>query len=139
MAFGLKDNGETYVLKNNLDGATLTLGVYNSSDNLPDSAELADITTEPSNTSYSPQSVTFSVGTTDDNDALLSSDSPVTYDFTDLVSQTEIDAYYISDGAGQLLATGQMSELANGSRTRIVGGGATQTFNLEAGAGFSLD
>ncbi len=139
MAFGLKDNGETFVLQNNLSNITLNIGLYNSSDNLPDSAVLSDITTEPSNTNYSSQSVSFSVGTTGDGDALLSSDSQVTFDFSDLSTQTDIDAYYISDGSGQLLATGQLAQLDNGSRTRVVGGGATQTFNLEAGAGFSLD
>lgn len=139
MAFGLKDNGETFVLQNNLSNITLNIGLYNSSDNLPDSAVLSDITTEPSNTNYSSQSVSFSVGTTGDGDALLSSDSQVTFDFSDLSTQTDIDAYYISDGSGQLLATGQLAQLDNGSRTRLVGGGATQTFNLEAGAGFSLD
>jgi hypothetical protein len=139
MAFGLKDNGETFVLKNNLSNITLNIGLYNSSDSLPDSAVLSDITTEPSNTNYASQSVSFSVGTTGDGDALLSSDSQVTFDFSDLSTETDIDSYYISDGAGQLLATGQLAQLDNGSRTRVVGGGATQTFNLEAGAGFSLD
>jgi len=139
MAFGLKDNGETFVLQNDLSNITLNIGLYNSSDNLTDGAMLSYITTEPSNTNYGSQSVSFSVGTTGDGDALLSSDSQVTFDFSDLSTQTDIDSYYISDGSGQLLATGQLAQLNNGSRTRVVGGGATQTFNLEAGAGFSLD
>jgi hypothetical protein len=129
------NSGEQYILKNNLNGDTLTVGLYNdATDAISDADGTGAITTEPGNTNYGRQSTTFSVSTTGDNDGLVSSDNKLSFDFSDLGSQTDLDSYFITDGAGTLIATGALNQ------TRTVGGGAIETFELEAGgAAISLD
>lgn len=53
MASILTDLGEEYLIKNNLDGSTVDVGLYDDSvDNIGDTDDLGSITTEPSSGNY---------------------------------------------------------------------------------------
>lgn len=53
MASILTDLGEEYLIKNNLDGDAVDVGLYDdSTDAISDTNDLADITTEPSSGNY---------------------------------------------------------------------------------------
>jgi len=107
----LVDLGEEELIKNGFDGQTLTVGVYHDAgaDNLSDTSTVSDITTEPSNGNYSTQTDTFTAAQISgdwgvDNDNLFS------FDFSDQSTSKIVDAYYVSDGAGNLYFNAAMSQ-----------------------------
>jgi hypothetical protein len=54
MAPILTDLGEEWLIRNNLDGATVSVGLYNdATDSISDSDDLSEINTEPSDGNYS--------------------------------------------------------------------------------------
>lgn len=91
----LVDLGEEYLIKNGLDGATVTVGLYDDgTDQLSDTSDLSAITTQPSNSNYS--TVSVGVTATDlsgnwgvDNDALIS------FDFSDTTTSKIVDAAFV--------------------------------------------
>jgi len=106
----LVDVGEEYVIKNNVDGATFTFGLYDdSTDSLSDSSEVGDITTEPENANYSTQSVTVSAANLAGNWG-VENDGSFSFDFSDVEpgdsEVQDVDAAYVtvnftSDELGQ--------------------------------------
>ncbi len=88
MANFLTDLGEEYLIKNSIDGDTLTVGLYNdSTDSLSDTSDIADITSEPSG-SYSRQTATFNSADLSgnwgvDNDAEISFDTSTSTETVD--------------------------------------------------------
>jgi len=102
--------GEEYVIKNNVDGATFTFGLYDdSTDSLSDSSEVGDITTEPENANYSTQSVTVSAANLAGNWG-VENDGAFEFDFSDVQpgdsEVQDVDAAYVtvnftSDELGQ--------------------------------------
>lgn len=106
----LVDLGEEELVKNGFDGDTLTVGVYNdSTDNLGDTNTVADITTEPTNSNYSPQTSVFSAVQIS-GDWGVDNDSQLSFDFSDQTSSETVDTFYVSDGAGNLYATAAMTQ-----------------------------
>ena len=120
MATGLHDTGEEYY-QDELSGEQFDVGLFDdSTDNLVDSSDVADITTEPSDGNYTRQTgITFS--SADENgDWTLTNDSQVSFDVTDTTG--DVDSYFIvvnfdsddaSDGGtptDHLLATGSLSQ-----------------------------
>lgn len=94
----LTDLGEELTIKQGLDGLTVSIGVYDdSTDQLSDIADLADITTEPTNGNYSRASVTFTAADLSgnwgvDNDASFSLDFS---DVTDPANGQDVDTAII--------------------------------------------
>src|SRR6056297_3168241 len=120
MTTGLHDTGEEYY-QDELSGEQFDVGLFDdSTDNLVDSSDVSDITTEPSDGNYTRQTgITFS--SADENgDWTLTNDSQVSFDVTDTTG--DVDSYFIvvnfdSDDAGDsgtpadhLLATGSLSQ-----------------------------
>lgn len=116
----LTDIGEEWLVENNTNGATITVGLYNdATDTLTDTSVLADITTEPAGSAYARQSDT--VTTTQisgdfgfDNDSLVSfdtSDSSQTVDAAFIVVNFQSDTV-AGDGSAQdhLIAAGDLSQ-----------------------------
>lgn len=119
MTTQLHDTGEEYY-QDKLSGESFTIGLYNdNSDNLTDSNDVGDITTEPSDGNYSRQTGVAFSSSDDSGDWILTNDSQVQFDVTDTTGT--VDAYFIvvnfqsddkSDGAAtdHLLATGSLSQ-----------------------------
>jgi len=106
----LVDLGEEELMKNGLDGDTLTVGVYNdATDALGDTNTVADITTEPTNTNYAVQTSIFTAVQIS-GDWGVDNDSSISFDFSDQSTSETVDAFYISDGAGNLYATAAMTQ-----------------------------
>lgn len=129
--------GEEYVAKNGLDGATLTIGVYNdTTDDVQDSDNDVGtaITSEPTNTAYSSESDTFSAAEITGDEWGVENDSAISFDFSDTATDEDVDAFYITanftstEGGGSgdhLIATAAMSQ------TRDVG--SVDSIDLAAG------
>jgi len=105
----LTNIGEEWVVENNVDGATVTIGLYDdSSDALSDTSVLGDITTEPSGSAYARQSslvTTLQIS----SDFGFDNDAKLTFDTSDS-SQTVDHGFYVvsfqsdtvaGDGASQ--------------------------------------
>jgi hypothetical protein len=106
----LVDLGEEELVKNGLDASTLTIGVYNdATDGLSDTSTVSDITTEPTNTNYATQTATFAAVQIS-GDWGVDNDSSISFDFSDQSTSETVDAFYISDGAGNLYATAAMTQ-----------------------------
>lgn len=89
--------GEEYVYTTDVDGVTLTVGLYNDSvDSIDDGTDYPDISTEPSNSNYSAVDDTFSVRNPTGTDITLSNDSDISFDFSDQTSSHNVDSYYVS-------------------------------------------
>lgn len=92
----LTDLGEEYMIKNGLDGITVTVGLYNDSvDGLSDSSDIGDITTEPTNGNYSPASVAISASDLS-GDWGVRNDQTFSFDFSDTTVSKDVDAAYIA-------------------------------------------
>jgi hypothetical protein len=106
----LVDLGEQELMTNGFDATTLTIGVYNdATDALGDTNTVADITTEPTNTNYAPQTAGFTVAQIS-GDYGVDNDTSFSFDFSDQSTSETVDAFYISDGAGNLYATAAMTQ-----------------------------
>ena len=90
----LHDTGEEYTIKNGLSG-TYTVALFEdgelsgSGDNLNDSSDIGDITTEPGGSNYAQQSATFSVADLS-GDWGIQNDSLI--EFNTLDSSRDVDA-----------------------------------------------
>lgn len=138
----LYDTGEEILIKNFFTDeltrpSSITIGLYNdSTDNLSDSGDVGDITTEPTGGSYSRQTVNFGTGdmTSSDNG---NSNWEVTFDqltFDTSDSSQTVDHYFVvinfqsedkGDGSAQdhLLFDGGLSSTTDLSQV--------DTFNLD--------
>lgn len=137
----LTDLGEEWALKNNLDNASVTVGLYDdSTDTIVDANDLADITTEPSDGNYSRQSANLSASDNSAGDWKVDNDSQLSFDVTGTTGT--VDSYFIvvnfqaddtSDSAANdhLVVTGALSQSRDLSQI--------DTLDLPAGTvGFSL-
>lgn len=92
----LVDLGEEYLIRNGLDGATLTIGLYyDATDGLGDTSDIGDITTEPGNANYARQSVAFSRADLSGNWG-VDNDAAFSFDFTDNDTSSEVDAAFVA-------------------------------------------
>lgn len=90
--------GEEYTVKNALDTATVTVGVYNdATDALSDTSidPSTAITTEPGNTNYSRASVAVSAAETSTDVWGVENDSSFTFDFSDTTTSQNVDAFFV--------------------------------------------
>ena len=142
MAAVLTNIGEEYVMKNNVDGASLTVGLYNDgTDALSDTSDLANLTTEPAGSAYARQTDTYAVTQNGSSNAQADNNNQLTYDTSD--STQAVDAYFIvanfqssfngdSSATDHIIATGLLSQSRDLS--------SVDTLNIAAGsAGFDLD
>jgi hypothetical protein len=124
MAAVLTDLGEEWTLKNNADGASLTVGLYNdSTDSISDANDIADITTEPSDGNYARQTgVAFSARDVS-GDWQMDNDSQVSFDVTSTTGT--VDSYFI-------IANFQADDTGDGASTDhlIVTGALSQSYDL---------
>lgn len=124
------DNGETFTLENDLNGATFEVGLYNdSTDSLSDSATYGDITTEPAGSAYATQTQSSVTINQDANtDAQITLDA-VTFNVSD--SSNAVDSVYVRDNAtGDLLFANGI-----GSQDLSTKDGALEVSNI----GYTLD
>lgn len=90
----LTDLGEEYFIKNGLE-ATFTVGVYNdATDGITESDDLSAIGTEPTNTNYSTQSVSFTAADLS-GDWGVDNGSSFSFDFSDQSTSENVDTFYI--------------------------------------------
>lgn len=143
MGYQLSQYGEEYVFTNNVDGATLNVGVYDDASNgatgdaIGDADDISAITTEPGNGNYSRQSVGYTVENPTGSDVVANNDAQVTFDFSDTTADQDVDSYFVevsftSDvvagetaGSTHLLFTGSLEQ------TRNIG--SIDTLNISAG------
>lgn len=94
----LTDLGEELTMTQGLDALTVTVGVYDdSTDQLSDTSDLGDITTEPTNGNYSRASVTFSAADLSGNWG-VDNDTSFSFDFTDVTDPAngqDVDTAFI--------------------------------------------
>jgi|APHM01.1.fsa_nt_gi hypothetical protein len=120
MASILTDLGEEYIVKHNLDGDSVDVGLYDdSSDSIGDSDDIGNINTEPSNGNYVRQSnVSISASDFSGNWG-VDNVNKVTFDVTNTTG--DVDSYFFvanfqandtGDGSAQdhLILTGSLSQ-----------------------------
>jgi hypothetical protein len=116
----LTDLGEEYIIKNNLDGSTVDVGLYDDSiDQISDTDDLAAVTTEPSSGNYTRQSnVTLEQGDFS-GDHGVDNTNKVTFDVSG--TSGDVDSYFFEvtfqaedtgDSSAQehLILTGSLSQ-----------------------------
>lgn len=93
MSERLHDTGEEYLLKNNTDGVSFDILLFNNStDDLSETDDIGDVTTEPATGNYSRQ--TQSLTATDNSgDWQLENQSSVTFDTTNTTET--VDSYAV--------------------------------------------
>ena len=102
--------GEEELIKNGFDGSTFTIGVYDdATDDLSDTSTVSDITTEPENSNYATQTATFSAEQISGNWG-VNNDTSFSFDFSDQSTSEDVDAFYVSDGEGDLYFNAAMSQ-----------------------------
>ena len=110
----LVDLGEEYIIKNNFDGATVSVGLYNdSTDAITDTDDLAEITTEPASTNYARQSTTVSAADLS-GDWGVETDNLIEFDFSDVASG---DAEAVDVDTGFFVISFQAEDTGDGSST----------------------
>ena len=133
--------GEEYTVKTNLEGATLTIGLYNdSTDTIADGDDLAAITTEPSDGNYVRQSITVETVNSGGNWTARNTSS---FSFDTTNTTGTVDSYFVvanfqsteaGDGSAtdHLIATGALSQSRDLSQI--------DTLNIPSGSvGYYLD
>lgn len=132
----LVDIGEEYFVTNNVDGATLTVGLYNDSDdNLNEGSNVGNITTEPENgDAYATVSVTFTASNIGGNWG-VENDSVISYDFSDTQDDSiSVDTAFVTANFDSVEAGGAGDHLiANPALSQERKVGSIDT--LEIGAG----
>jgi len=127
--------GEEWYTEAAVDGATVTVGLYNdSTDSLGDSSVLGDISTEPTGAAYSRQSSAVTTGQIS-TDFGFDTDSDLTFDVSDS-DQTVDHAFFVvdfqSDGvAGDGSANDHLVAIAELSQSRDLSG--LNTLTISAG------
>jgi len=131
----LSNLGEEWLVENNANGSTVTIGLYNdSTDNLDDTSDLSNISTEPTGSNYAAQTSTITTKQISgdfgfDNDSQISfdtSDSSVTVDHAYIqVNFTSDTVAGDSSGTDHLIAVGSLSQSRDLSQI--------DTLNINAG------
>ncbi len=135
MSHVLTDLGEEWTLETALEGASVTIGLYDdSTDAIGDTQDVGDITTEPSDGNYARQSATLTL-VDESGDWAAETDAQVSFDVTDTTGT--VDSYFI-------LATFTADDTGDsGDNTHLVATGALgqsrdlsqlDTLNLAAGS-----
>jgi len=126
----LVDTGEEFVVKNDLSGVSVDIGLYNdATDNITDTDNLSAITTEPANANYARQSTTLSV-------ADLSGDwgsetgSAITFDFSDVQPG---DAEDVTVDTGFFVVNYQSTDAGDGGAADNLFGTFALTQNRQTG------
>ena len=89
----LTNLGEEYWNKNDLEGVSIDIGLYNdSTDTITETDNLSEITTEPSGDSYDRQTDTFSTAKISGNWG-IQNDSSLSFDVSD--STQTVDAFLL--------------------------------------------
>lgn len=125
MAAVLTDIGEEWTLETALEGASVSIGLYNdSTDTAGDSTDIGNLTTEPSGASYSRQSVTLTLADSG-GDWQAQTGSNAVFDTSD--SSQSVDAYFI-------VANFQSDDASDGSATDhiVATGSLSQTYDLSS-------
>ncbi len=120
MASILTDLGEEYLIKNNLDGSTVDVGLYDdSTDAISDTDDLADITTEPGAGNYLRQDNVLIEQGDFSGDHGVDNTNKITFDVSG--TSGDVDSYFFEvsfqaedtgDSAAQehLILTGSLSQ-----------------------------
>lgn len=127
--------GEEYFLTEIVDGDTLRVGLYNdSTDNLSEGSNYADITTEPTNANYSTVDTTFSAKNIDGNWG-VENDSLKSFDFSDIVEvPDEVDtAFVLAQFDSQEAGSTDWHLIANPSLSQSRRIGSIDTLEIAAG------
>lgn len=143
MAHILTDLGEEWTVKNNLDTATVAVGLYNdSADAISDTDDVAAITSEPSDGNYVRQTAVNVSASDIGGDWGIDNDNTITFDMTDTTGT--VDSYFFvvnfdaddtNDGGtatDHLVLTGALSQsydLSNLDTLEISAGSAGVTVN----------
>lgn len=131
----LTDLGEEWLVENNADGATVSVGLYRDSvDTLDDTSDIPDITTEAAGSNYARQTSTVTTKQISgnfgfDNDAQLSFD---TSDSTQTVDHGFVVVNFQSDTvAGDTTAEDHLIAIGSLSQSRDLS--QVDTLNINAG------
>lgn len=116
----LTNSGEEYIVENNANGETITVGLYNdTTDALGETSTLTSITTEPAGAAYARQSSTVTTAQIS-GDFGFDNDTKLSFDTSD--SSQTVDAFFVvinfqsdtvaGDGAtaDNLVAAGDLSQ-----------------------------
>lgn len=141
MAYILTNIGEEWWTENNINGFSITVGVYNSSDAISDTDDYAGdgsvFSTEPTNTEYSKEGDTITTYQDGNGDFGFKNDTELVFDFSDQTTSEEVDSYFVlatftsdtvaGDGSNtqHLVATGALEQ------SRDIG--SIDTLNISAG------
>ena len=145
----LVNTGEEYVVKNDLNGDSVDVGLYNDgTDGITDTDNLLAITTEPGNTNYSRPTDTVTVSDVNGaGDWGFETDSNIQFDFSDVQPG---DAEDVTLDSGFFVVNFQSTEAGDGSASDNLFGtfaltqnrqpGEIDTLQIDAGeAEFTLD
>ena len=142
MAAILTDLGEEWMITNDLDAASVDVGLYNdSTDSISDTDDIGSITTEPSDGNYSRAAGEALSASDISGDWGVDNDGTITFDVTDTTGT--VDSYFFvanfqasdtGDGSSQdhLVLTGSLSqsyELSNLDTLEISAGTSGVTVN----------
>jgi hypothetical protein len=124
MAAILTDLGEEWMIKTDLDTASIDVGLYNdATDAISDTDDLSEITTEPSDGNYTRQT-SIGVSASDiSGDWGIDNDSAITFDVADTTGT--VDSYFF-------IANFQASDTGDGSPTDhlVLTGSLSQSYEL---------
>lgn len=131
------DLGEELIVKQGLDGLTVTVGLYDDSvDSLTDGSDVTGISSEPGTGAYSRQSVTLSAADLSgdwgvDNDSLFS------FDFSDTTTSKDVDcAFLVYNFAAEDTSDGGTATdhlIANPALTQTRDVGSIDSLEIAAG------
>lgn len=130
MGFGVKLDGQQFLLENDLQQRSLTFGLYNEANNPhPRDGDETDLGGEPVN--YTPVDENVTIKLVNDN-YQFSTDAQIEIDVIDATET--VDAYYAVDAStGTFLLTADLLDPQGGSRT--VDLSEVDQLNITDGAG----
>jgi hypothetical protein len=130
MGFGVKLDGQQFLLENDLQQRSLTFGLYNEANNPhPRDGDETDLGGEPTN--YTPVDESVTIKLVNDN-YQFSTDAQIEIDVIDATET--VDAYYAVDAStGTFLLTADLLDPQGGSRT--VDLSEVDQLNITDGAG----
>lgn len=136
----LVDLGEEYLMKNGLDGVSVTVGLYDdSTDSLSDTSDVSDITTEPSDLApsynYNRQSANVSAADISGNWG-VDNDSKITFDLSGDSTSNDVDTAFVvvnfqASDTGDSSANDHLAANPALSQTRDIG--SIDTLEIAAG------
>jgi hypothetical protein len=124
MAAILTDLGEEWMITNDLDAASVDVGLYNdATDSIGDTDDLAALTSEPSDGNYTRQSGEAVSASDISGDWGVDNDSVITFDVTNTTGT--VDSYFF-------VANFQANDTADGSATDhlVLTGSLSQSYDL---------